>query len=85
MNEVSAWVSAIKEDISEIRNKVEHIEKSVLNLEKSEAERRGREQAEEKRKDFKHDDRWQVWLRSLFPVAIITAAINAIIVWWNGQ
>ena len=46
-------------------------------------QRRGREAAQHKQSQDQHDDRWQVWIRAFFPVAIITAMIQAIIAWFD--
>ena len=75
--------AALAARLTELDRHMQEVRKDVRALLAADAERRGREQRDERRIEYQHDDRWQVWLRALFPVAIITAAVNALIAWLN--
>lgn len=85
MTEESKNLEAVYVRLSAMDRHMTEVRSDVRKLLDAEAERRGREQRDEQRTDYQHDERWQVWLRSLFPVAIITAAVNtAIAFFWSG-
>lgn len=69
---------------SQERHKREvRMEEKIDRLLEDNNQRRGREDAQRKESDHQHDDRWQVWMRALFPVAIITAIFQALLAWFK--
>jgi hypothetical protein len=76
---------AVKARLDAVDSHVKEIDKKVDHLIVAEAERRGREQREERNVDYRHDDRWQVWLRTLIPTGIFAGIWTWIMQVWNGQ
>lgn len=84
------------ETLSAIDARLRHIEATqkehgvdLKRLLASEARREGREQATRRQDDAEWGDRWQVWVRALLPVGLLTAFFTAIIEaarnMWGGQ
>jgi len=78
-------MAMVKAELRTLQKQIDSASSDIKALLTAEAERRGREQRDERSSDFQHDDRWQVWLRAFFPVAFITAIINAVIWIFTGD
>lgn len=74
-------------DFPTIKARLDHIDEELRRtrvdlrtLLDAEAERRGRESVLAENFANTHDDRWQVWVRSLFPVTVLTGIATYL---WN--
>ena len=74
-------------DYPTIKARLDHIDEELKRtrsdlraLLQAEAERRGRESVLADNLASQHDDRWQVWVRSMFPVTVLTGITTYL---WN--
>lgn len=70
----------IKARLDHIDEELRRTRKDLRTLLDAEAERRGRESVLAENLSFKHDDRWQVWVRTFVPVSVITGVSTYL---WN--
>jgi hypothetical protein len=63
----------LRAELRVMKREFEAMHADVRKLVTAEARREGREEAAAKDGNYRHDDRWQVWVRALVPTGLLTA------------
>lgn len=81
---LKARIDALTKDHHRLYETVQGMDNKLDRLVEAEAERRGREQRDERRHADKHDDRIQVWMRHLIPAGVLGGLWVAFWTWLSG-
>jgi trans-2-enoyl-CoA reductase len=80
---VSSDIPSILTRLNTLDKHMDEVRRKLDALVTAEAERRGREDRDERRHVEGQQDRWQVWARALIPATVLTVIFNAIIAFIN--